>query len=66
MIKSDFFYLFIVQLLFGMSNGFIGTMCMMGAVEYVDIEERESAGAFMTLMLVGGLAAGSVLSFIVA
>jgi equilibrative nucleoside transporter 1/2/3 len=64
-VKSDFFY-FIIQLLFGISNGFIGTMCMMGAVEYVEVEERESTGAFMTLMLVGGLAAGSVLSFIVS
>jgi solute carrier family 29 (equilibrative nucleoside transporter), member 1/2/3 len=65
-VKSDFFYLVIVQLLFGVTNGFIGTMGMMGAVEYVDVEEREAAGAFMTLMLVAGLTAGSLLSFLVA
>lgn len=64
--NSDFFYLFIVQLLFGATNGFLGTMCMMGAVEYVDVAEREATGAFMTLMLVAGLTAGSLLSFLVA
>lgn len=65
-INSDFFYLVIVQFLFGMSNGFVGSMCMMGAVEYVDLEEREAAGGFMGLMLVGGLTVGSLLSFLVA
>jgi len=65
-VRSDFFYLVIVQLLFGITNGFLGTMSMMGAVEYVEIDEREAAGAFMTLMLVGGLTAGSLLSFVVA
>ncbi|KAF2400728.1 hypothetical protein EJ06DRAFT_529839 [Trichodelitschia bisporula] len=65
-ISSDFFYLVVVQLLFGISNGFIGTTCMMGAVEYVEPEEREAAGAFMGLCLVSGLAAGSLMSFLVA
>jgi equilibrative nucleoside transporter 1/2/3 len=62
-INSDFFYLFFNQLLFGITNGFIGTLCMMGATEYVDVEEREATGAFMSLMLVTGLAVGSLLSF---
>lgn len=65
-ISSDFFYLIIVQFLFGLSNGFVGSMCMMGAVEYVDSEEREATGGFMGLMLVGGLTVGSLLSFLVA
>lgn len=65
-INSDFFYLVVVQSLFGMSNGFVGSTCMMGAVEYVDPEEREAAGGFMGLMLVGGLTVGSLLSFLVA
>ncbi|KAI4137724.1 MAG: hypothetical protein LQ341_005013 [Variospora aurantia] len=43
--------------LFGLSNGYIGSSCMMGAGEWVDKEEREAAGGFMTLMLVGGLTA---------
>jgi equilibrative nucleoside transporter 1/2/3 len=65
-VNSDFFYLGVVQLLFGMSNGYIGSLCMMGAVEYVDEDEREAAGGFMGLMLVGGLTFGSLLSFAVA
>jgi equilibrative nucleoside transporter 1/2/3 len=62
-INSDVFY-FLLQIVYGVTNGFIGTMCMMGAVEYVDVIEREATGAFMTLMLVGGLTAGSLLSFV--
>lgn len=65
-ISSDFFYLFIVQLGFGISNGFLGSTCMMGAIEYVNIEEREATGGFMGLCLVSGLTVGSLLSFTVA
>lgn len=64
-IHSDTFYLVVVQLLFGMTNGYIGASCMMGAVEWVTSEEREAAGAFMSLMLVAGLTAGSLLSFFI-
>jgi equilibrative nucleoside transporter 1/2/3 len=65
-INSDFFYLLVVQFSFGLSNGFVGSTCMMGAVEYVEPEEREAAGGFMGLMLVGGMTLGSLLSFLVA
>lgn len=65
-ISSDFFYLFVVQLLFGVTNGYCGSTCMMGAGQWVSESEREASGAFMSLMLVGGLAAGSILSFLVA
>lgn len=64
-IHSDAFYLIVVQFLFGVSNGYIGASCMMGAVEWVVPEEREAAGAFMSLMLVAGLTAGSLLSFLI-
>ncbi|KIW72891.1 hypothetical protein PV04_01052 [Phialophora macrospora] len=63
-ISSDFFYLVIVQFLFGMSNGYLGSECMMGSGEWVLPEEREAAGGFMGLMLVGGLTVGSLLSFL--
>lgn len=66
LIKSDAFYLIVVQLFMGMSNGYIGSICMMGAAEWVDPEEREAAGGFMGLCLVAGLAVGSLLSFFVA
>ncbi|KAH7125531.1 nucleoside transporter family [Dendryphion nanum] len=65
-VNSDFFYLLVVQLLFGVSNGFVGSNCMMGFVEWVDPEEREAAGSFMSLCLVAGLATGSLLSFFAA
>ncbi|KAF2144290.1 uncharacterized protein K452DRAFT_325483 [Aplosporella prunicola CBS 121167] len=65
-LASDAVYLVLVQLLFGLSNGFVGSTCMMGAVEYVGEDEREAAGGFMGLCLVSGLTAGSLLSFVVS
>ncbi|EAT78899.2 hypothetical protein HBI56_174280 [Parastagonospora nodorum] len=65
-ITSDFFYLFVIQLFFGLTNGYLGSSCMMGFAEYVEHEELEAAGSFMSLSLVGGLAAGSFLSFAAA
>lgn len=65
-ISSDAFYLLAVQVLFGISNGYIGSNCMMGFVEWVDEDEREAAGGFMSLCLVAGLTAGSFLSFLAA
>ncbi|KAL2870812.1 nucleoside transmembrane transporter FUN26 [Aspergillus lucknowensis] len=62
-VKSDIFYLFVVQLPFGVTNGYISSCSMMGANYFVPADEREPAGGFMSLMLVGGLATGSVLSF---
>lgn len=62
-VKSDFFYLVVVQLLFGVTNGYLGSTCMIGAGEWVEPEEREAAGGFMGLCLVAGLAAGSLASF---
>jgi equilibrative nucleoside transporter 1/2/3 len=65
-VSSDFFYLFVVQLLFGVTNGWIGASSMMAANEWADEREREVAGGFMGLCLVSGLAVGSVLSFTAA
>ncbi|KAJ4983199.1 Nucleoside transporter FUN26 [Stagonosporopsis vannaccii] len=65
-VSSDFFYLFVVQLLFGVTNGYLGSSCMMGFVEWIDPEEAEAAGGFMSLCLVGGLTVGSLLSFFAA
>lgn len=65
-IDSDAFYLLVVQVLFGISNGYVGSNCMMGFVEWVDVEEREAAGSFMSLCLVAGLTVGSFLSFFAA
>ena len=65
-VKSDFFYLVVVQLLFGFTNGYLGSMCMIGAGEWVEPEEREAAGGFMGLCLVAGLAVGGLASFFAA
>ncbi|KAI5194131.1 hypothetical protein E4T39_08758 [Aureobasidium subglaciale] len=65
-VDSDIFYLVVVQLLFGISNGYLGSMCMMGAGEWVAPEEREASGGFMGLCLVAGLAFGSLISFFAA
>jgi equilibrative nucleoside transporter 1/2/3 len=63
-IASDTFYLLVVQVLFGFTNGYLGANCMMGFVEWVDVDEREAAGGFMSLSLVAGLSVGSLLSFL--
>jgi equilibrative nucleoside transporter 1/2/3 len=62
-INNDAFYLFIVQYCFGLSNGWLSSLCMMGAGQYVDESEREAAGGFMAINLVAGLTTGSLLSF---
>jgi equilibrative nucleoside transporter 1/2/3 len=63
-VSSDVFYLFVVQGLFGLTNGYLGSECMMGAGGWVKEEEREAAGGFMGLCLVAGLTVGSLLSFL--
>lgn len=65
-IPSDLFYLVVVQGLFGATSGYLGSSCMMGFGEYVEAEEREAAGGFMSLCLVAGLTVGSFLSFFAA
>ncbi|KAK9464649.1 nucleoside transporter-domain-containing protein [Lipomyces arxii] len=61
--SSDFFYM-LLQLLFGISNGYNSSCSMMGAESFVEEDEKEAAGGFMGLSLNLGLAAGSILSFI--
>lgn len=64
-VESDLFYLVVVQVPFGVTNGWLASNAMMAAAESVDEGEREAAGGFMGLCLVAGLAVGSVLSFTV-
>ncbi|KAI5465681.1 nucleoside transporter-domain-containing protein [Mariannaea sp. PMI_226] len=65
-VPSDFFYLFFVQLLFGFTNGWLGSSCMVASSEWVDEGEREASGGFMSMCLVAGLTCGSILSFTIA
>lgn len=64
-VNSDFFYLVMVQLFFGMSNGYLGSTCMIGAGDWVEEDEREAAGGFMGLCLVAGLTVGSLMTFFI-
>lgn len=65
-VPSDFFYLFIVQIVFGVTNGWLGSSFMIASGEWVEDYEREATGGFMGLCLVAGLAAGSMLSFTIS
>ncbi len=65
-ISSDAFYLFVVQFGFGISNGWLSSLCMMAPGDYVEEGEREAAGGFMAVNLVAGLMVGSLLSFAAA
>jgi len=65
-VSSDLFYLLVVQLLYGLTNGWLGSSCMMASGDWVDEGEREAAGGFMGLCLVIGLTVGSILSFSLA
>ncbi|KAK2842917.1 hypothetical protein FQN49_005989 [Arthroderma sp. PD_2] len=64
-INSDFVYLVLVQGFFGVTNGCICVSTMVRATEIVDEDEKEPAGAYMGMLLVAGLAAGSVMSFFI-
>ncbi|KAI1490653.1 nucleoside transporter-domain-containing protein [Biscogniauxia mediterranea] len=65
-INSDVFYLLLVQFPFGLTNGWLVSVCMMAAGDWVEEGEREAAGGFMGLCLVAGLTVGSLLSFTAA
>ncbi|KAK9451726.1 nucleoside transporter-domain-containing protein [Limtongia smithiae] len=62
-INSDFVYM-MLQLLFGISNGYVASCTMMGAEFFVEQDEREATGGFMGLALNVGLAGGSISSFV--
>jgi equilibrative nucleoside transporter 1/2/3 len=65
-INSDIFYLGVVQMGFGATNGWLSSSAMMGAMDYVEEGEREATGGFMATNLVAGLMTGSLLSFAAA
>jgi len=65
-INSDIFYLGVVQMGFGATNGWLSSSAMMGAMDYVEEGERHATGGFMATNLVAGLMTGSLLSFAAA
>ncbi|KAK6341196.1 hypothetical protein TWF696_008283 [Orbilia brochopaga] len=64
-VDSDWFY-WVVQVTFGVTNGYIGSSTMMLGPTLVEEEEVAAAGGFMGLCLVAGLAAGSAASFLLS
>ncbi|KAI0998926.1 hypothetical protein K3495_g9269 [Podosphaera aphanis] len=65
-IKSDLFYLVVVSGGFGVTNGWLSSMCLMSAGSYVEEGEREATSGFMIVNLMAGLMIGSFLSFLVS
>jgi equilibrative nucleoside transporter 1/2/3 len=65
-IAGDWFYLIIVQFLFGVTHGLMSGVSMMGVPMWIAEEYREEAGAFMGMTLVTGLVAGSILGLLAA
>ena len=62
LLTSDVWPVVLVTL-FGLSNGYVGTMCMILGPAAVPLAE-ETAGALMSFFLTCGLAGGAALSFI--
>ncbi|KAH8765725.1 nucleoside transporter-domain-containing protein [Hyaloscypha sp. PMI_1271] len=65
-VAGDWFYLIIVQFLFGLTHGWLSGASMMGVPVWINEEDREEAGAFMGMTLVAGLVAGSMLGLAAA
>ena len=62
LIYSDFLY-FCILFAFALSNGYLGSLIMMAAPQYVDDERKGVVGMIMVMALSLGLTAGSLLSF---
>merc|ERR1719452_343380 len=61
MFESDVAYI-IIMLLFSVSNGYVGSICMMSGPQMVRGEERGTAASLMVAMLGIGLGSGAFLS----
>lgn len=62
-VKSDLLF-FIFMLLFGLSNGYLGSLVMSAAIKQAQPQDKRGMGAFMSFVLCSGLVAGSLFSFI--
>lgn len=61
--ESDTVYI-ILMILFSVSNGYVGSICMMNAPQTCQAEEQQTAASLMVAFLGLGLGAGSALSFL--
>ena len=55
-----------VQLPFGLTHGYLSGISLSGVPNWVEVEDREAAGAFMGISVVIGLVAGSGLGLLAA
>ncbi|XP_070571354.1 equilibrative nucleoside transporter 1-like [Ptychodera flava] len=58
-------YFITFMLIFALSNGYLGTLCMIYGPKKVDDEHKETAGTMMAFFLSVGLGLGGALSFAV-
>ncbi|XP_002734201.1 equilibrative nucleoside transporter 1-like [Saccoglossus kowalevskii] len=58
-------YFITFMILFGISNGYLGTLCMIYGPRKVADEHKETAGTMMAFFLAVGLGTGAALSFAV-
>ena len=61
--EYDIIPIFLV-VLFGLSNGYLGSVAMVTAPQQVREDEKETASTIMAFFLSGGLFSGGVLSFL--
>jgi len=57
------FWPIIINIVFSVTNGYLGSLCMMFGPKMVPIEYGETAGTMMSLFLQSGLTFGAILSF---
>ena len=57
-------YPIVLNVLFSVSNGYLGNLCMMFGPRLVAIEYAETAGTIMSLFLTIGLTIGACVSFV--
>jgi equilibrative nucleoside transporter 1/2/3 len=51
-------WMYVFMSLMGLSNGYVGTLCMMFGPDAVEVKDKESAGTMMVFFLTSGLTAG--------
>lgn len=60
MIFGKDYFKIINMMLFGISNGYVGTQCAIKAPQYVKEDQREQIGIFVGLFIALGILTGSV------
>ncbi|XP_031561564.1 equilibrative nucleoside transporter 1-like isoform X2 [Actinia tenebrosa] len=63
---NDDTYFIVFMLLFGISNGYLGSLCMMYGPGLVEKKDSETAGTMMAFLLIVGLGLGAAFSFVVS